>query len=178
MLKKSAGLLHPNWWQGTTCRTCVTSTLLSSHRKQRAQLAFQQLPILVCWIFHPRGIHGWCPVRATGGLMSCGRYFLASLNGNKGGSKCLMVLRVRPTPTRFPTNSLYIPMENTPLHSIPRVYYSWDEWGCTRTKSTLMSSCWKQQAQLVFEQLPVLICRFSRSGRSHVRVTMRTQFTK
>ncbi len=28
-----------------------------------------------------------------------------------------MVLRVKPTPTRFPTNSLYTPMVNTPLHS-------------------------------------------------------------
>ncbi len=32
-----------------------------------------------------------------------------------------MVLRVKPTPTRFPTNSLYTPMDNTALHSIPSV---------------------------------------------------------
>ncbi len=32
-----------------------------------------------------------------------------------------MVLRVRPTPTRFPTNSLYTPVDNTPLHSISSV---------------------------------------------------------
>ncbi len=28
-----------------------------------------------------------------------------------------MVLRVKFTPTRFPTNSLFTPMDNTPLHS-------------------------------------------------------------
>ncbi len=32
-----------------------------------------------------------------------------------------MVLRVKPTPTRFPTNSLYTPMDNTPLHCVPPV---------------------------------------------------------
>ncbi len=32
-----------------------------------------------------------------------------------------MVLRVKPTPTRFPTNSLYTPIDNTPLHSISSV---------------------------------------------------------
>ncbi len=38
-----------------------------------------------------------------------------------------MVLRVRPTPTRFPTNSLYTPMDNTPLHSISSVCYPWGD---------------------------------------------------
>ncbi len=32
-----------------------------------------------------------------------------------------MVLRVKPTLTRFPTNNLYTPMDNTPLHSISSV---------------------------------------------------------
>ncbi len=36
-----------------------------------------------------------------------------------------MVLRVKPTLTRFPTNSLYTPMDNTPLHSISSVCYPW-----------------------------------------------------
>ncbi len=36
-----------------------------------------------------------------------------------------MVLRVKPTPTRFPTNSLYTPMGNTPLHSISSVRRPW-----------------------------------------------------
>ncbi len=40
-----------------------------------------------------------------------GRYLLASLNGIKGWSKGLVVLRVRPTPTRFPTNSPYTPID-------------------------------------------------------------------
>ncbi len=32
-----------------------------------------------------------------------------------------MVLRVQQTATRLPTNSLYTPMDNTPLHSISSV---------------------------------------------------------
>ncbi len=32
-----------------------------------------------------------------------------------------MVLRVKPTPTRFPINSLYIPIDNTPLHPLSSV---------------------------------------------------------
>ncbi len=44
-----------------------------------------------------------------------------------------MVLRVKPTPTRFPTNSLYTPMDNTPLHSmcVPSVIIIMEE----RTKT-------------------------------------------
>ncbi len=36
-----------------------------------------------------------------------------------------MVLRVKPTPTSFPTNSLYTPMGNTPLRSISSVCHPW-----------------------------------------------------
>ncbi len=36
-----------------------------------------------------------------------------------------MVLRVKPTPTRFPTNSLYTLVENTPMHSISSVCHPW-----------------------------------------------------
>ncbi len=36
-----------------------------------------------------------------------------------------MVLRVKPTPTRLPTNSLYTPMDNTLLHSISSVCHPW-----------------------------------------------------
>ncbi len=46
-----------------------------------------------------------------------------------------MVLRVKPTPTRLPNNSLYTPMNNTLLHSISSVCQPWgmavvgyDEW--------------------------------------------------
>ncbi len=53
---------------------------------------------------------GCCLVRATGGSLPCRRYLLAPLTGNKEESKCLMVLRVKP--------SLFSPMYNTPLHSI------------------------------------------------------------
>ncbi len=55
------------------------------------------------------------------GSLPCGRFLLAPLNGNKEGSKCLMVLRVKHTPARLPTNSLCTSMDNTPLHSISRV---------------------------------------------------------
>ncbi len=60
------------------------------------------------------------------GSLTCGRYLLVPLNGNKEGNKGLMVFLVKPTPTRFPTNSLYTPMDNTPLHSISSVCYPWD----------------------------------------------------
>ncbi len=36
-----------------------------------------------------------------------------------------MVLRVKPTPARFLTNSLYTPMDNTPLHSMSRMCHPW-----------------------------------------------------
>ncbi len=36
-----------------------------------------------------------------------------------------MVLQVKPTPTRFPTNSLCTPMDNTTLHSISSVCHPW-----------------------------------------------------
>ncbi len=36
-----------------------------------------------------------------------------------------MVLRVKPTPTRFPINSLYTPIDNTLLHSISSVCHPW-----------------------------------------------------
>ncbi len=39
--------------------------------------------------------------------------------------KSPMVLRVKPTSTRFPTNSLYTPMDNTPMHSITSVCHPW-----------------------------------------------------
>ncbi len=37
-----------------------------------------------------------------------------------------MVLRGRPTPTQFPTNSLYTPMDNTHFHSISSVCHPWN----------------------------------------------------
>ncbi len=36
-----------------------------------------------------------------------------------------MLLRVKPTPTRFPTNSFYTPMDNTPLHFLSSVCHPW-----------------------------------------------------
>ncbi len=46
---------------------------------------------------------------------------LAPLTGNEEESKCLTVLRVKLTTTRFPTNSLNTPMDYTSLHSMPNV---------------------------------------------------------
>ncbi len=59
------------------------------------------------------------------GSQPCGCYLIAPLTGNKEGCMGLMVLRVKPTPARFPTNSRYTPMDNTPLHSISNVCYPW-----------------------------------------------------
>ncbi len=44
-----------------------------------------------------------------------------------------MLLRVKPTQTRFPTDSLHAPMDNTPLHSISSVCRPWD--GVLRLRS-------------------------------------------
>ncbi len=41
-----------------------------------------------------------------------------------------MVLRVKPTPTLFPTNSLYNPMDSTPLHSLSSVWHPWGSCCC------------------------------------------------
>ncbi len=84
------------------------------------------------WIFHPGRGHGCYLVRATGGSLPCRRYLLAPLTGNKEGSKGLMVLRVKPTPTRCPTNSLDAQMDNTRVHSISSVYNPWGSF-LTRT---------------------------------------------
>ncbi len=59
------------------------------------------------------------------GSLTCGRYLLAPLTGNKEGGDFLMVLRVRFTPTGFPTNSLYISMDNTVLQSTSSMCHPW-----------------------------------------------------
>ncbi len=59
------------------------------------------------------------------GLTTMRKLLLATLTGIKERSKCLTVLRVKPTPTRFLTNSRYTPMDNTPLHSISSVCHPW-----------------------------------------------------
>ncbi len=46
LLETSVWLLHSHWWQGTWVCTCVKLTLLSSHRKRRAELVLEQYPIL------------------------------------------------------------------------------------------------------------------------------------
>ncbi len=46
----------------------------------------------------------------------------------KKGAKQLMVTRIRLTPIRFPTYSLYTPMDNTSLHSIASVCHPWSSY--------------------------------------------------
>ncbi len=70
---------------------------------------------------------GCCPLRASGDSLPCERYSLTSLIGNKEGSMSLMVLRVRPTPTWFPTSIHYTPLDNTPLNSILSVWCPWSK---------------------------------------------------
>ncbi len=84
---------------------------------------FEQQSFLVGRIFPPKTKPWVLPGPHHRGLTTM-RTLLAPLNGNKEGSKCLMVLRVKPKPTRSPTNSLYTPMDNTNLHSISSV-----KWG-------------------------------------------------
>ncbi len=52
--------------------------------------------------------------------------FICSLTGNKEVGKRLVVLWIRPAPTRFPTNSLYAPVDSTPW--FPQLYVWWP-WG-------------------------------------------------
>ncbi len=57
-------------------------------------------------------------------VVQSGRYLrLLLLLGVKEEAYGLMVLRVRPTPTRFPINILYTPVNDTPLHSTQRARY-------------------------------------------------------
>ncbi len=58
-----------------------------------------------------------------GSLLPCGRYLLASLTGTKEGSNGLKVFLAKPTPTRFPTNSLHTSIGNTLSHYIPSVFH-------------------------------------------------------
>ncbi len=39
----------------------------------------------------------------------------------EGGERKLMILRVRPTHTRFPTSIIFTPVDGTSLHSLPSV---------------------------------------------------------
>ncbi len=114
---------------------------------------FEQQPILVGRIFHPGRSHGCCPARATGGSLPCGRYLLASLNVNEEGRKCLMVLRVKPTPTRSPTNSLYTPMDNTSLHSILSVVHPWGQVGVRNVLVWFLTNQRPQKASVNYHLL-------------------------
>ncbi len=61
-------------------------------------------------------------------LLPSGRYLLASLTGNDKGNKELMVLLVRPTLTRFPTNILYTPVDRglTPMRTLFICFLNWE----------------------------------------------------
>ncbi len=66
---------------------------------ETADIVFEQEPILVSRIFHPGRSYECSPVHTTGGSLTCRRYLLALLTGNKEESKGFMVLRVKPTST-------------------------------------------------------------------------------
>ncbi len=66
-----------------------------------------------------------------GSSLTCGHFLLAPLSGNLQGSMAIIVLRVRPTPTRFPTSILYTHLcvlyqacDDGLLHSKSQYYYS------------------------------------------------------
>ncbi len=99
LLKKSALLFHLIGDNTQPGCTCVKPTLLSSHLKRRAQLVFEQEPILVSRIFHPGRSYECSPVHTTGGSLTCRRYLLAPLTGNKENSKGITALLVKRTPT-------------------------------------------------------------------------------
>ncbi len=67
----------------------IEATLLSSHRKRWSLLVFERKPIHIGRIFHPGRSRGFCPVRATGGSLPCGRYLLAPLTGTKKEARAL-----------------------------------------------------------------------------------------
>ncbi len=68
------------------------------------------------------------------GSLPCRRHLLVPLTGNKEGSKSLTVLQVKPTPTRFLPNSLYTPMDNTPLRSVSSVCHPWGKCAASNTR--------------------------------------------
>ncbi len=62
----------------------------------------------------PRGAHYYADV-----------IYLLPLLGIKKGARALWYSELGPTPARFPTNSLYTPMDNTTVYSIPRLCHPW-----------------------------------------------------
>ncbi len=78
-------------------------------------------PIMVGRIVHPGRSDRCCPVRTPGGSLLCRRCLLAPIAVNKEGNEERMARQVRPTPTRFPTNILYAPLDSTPRFSKPSV---------------------------------------------------------
>ncbi len=81
-LKKSASLLYPNWWQGSTHCTrklwgcmCVKWMLLSSHENNRFIWCLSSNSSLSAWL-HPRWSHGCCSLHITEGSLPHRRYLL------------------------------------------------------------------------------------------------------
>ncbi len=64
--------------------------------------------------------------------------YLPLLTGIKEGSKCFMVLRVKPTLTRFPTNNLYSSKVNTLMHSVSSVSHPWGRSSSSSIKLTFL----------------------------------------
>ncbi len=83
--------------------------VVSSRRKRRTQVVFDQCPILVGETFHPGRSHECCPSAPQGIYYHVDNMYLQ-------GSKGLKLPRVRSTPTHFPAKILYTPVDITPLH--------------------------------------------------------------
>ncbi len=81
--------------------------------------------------------------------------YLAPLTGTEKGSMGLMVLRVRPTPTRFSTNILCIPLDSTTLNSIPSV---WHPWGCQMASIRVLKKAMTKR--IPFETAPATTTTF------------------
>ncbi len=64
-----------------------------------------------------------------------------------------MVLRVRPTPTRFPIYNLYTTFDNSNLHSILSVRNLWGKQLTCRTKSTDFALVSRKSHRLFFVKL-------------------------
>ncbi len=110
MLKKSAWLLHPNGDKAPHTGKGSHSWCLTSSLSLSVGFSIQNEAMDV--------------VRSAPQVLTTVRTLLV----NKVGSKELIVFRVQPTSTRYPTNSLYTPTDNTPLHSISSVCHPWGKY--------------------------------------------------
>ncbi len=108
MLKKSNWLLRPYWRQGSTCHTHSSCEVKRAWSKRCYPLTGNGSPILCLSSTLSFSVGFFIQDEATdaqeGTHYHADGIYLLRLLGIKKGIKDLMVLRVRPTPTRLPTN--------------------------------------------------------------------------